>query len=102
MRAPSDSAEAAKIKKVTLVAARTMIALLLLVPLWLVLKARPGDVAWLVWAVVSVAAGLDAIPIASHAFPLHRTPTPAVMISVLALLNVVFSLSVVMFPLFRN
>ena len=79
-----------------------MIALLVLVPLCLALEAISGYVVWAAWAVISIAAGLDAVSIANRAFPSHRSPTVAVMISGLALLNVVVAFSVVTIPLFRN
>jgi hypothetical protein len=84
--------------------ARVVIALLIVIPLWLFLTLNTGNPAWIAWAAVSIWAALDAVPLVVRAFPGHHKPILAVMITVLALVNVVISLGTVMMPgaLFRN
>jgi hypothetical protein len=83
-------------------AAWVVIVLLIAVPAWILLPGKPG-IAWVVWwAVVSIWAGLFAVRLAIHAFPGQSKPSFAVAIAVLALVNLLFSLSVLVIPVFAS
>lgn len=80
-----------------------VIVLLLAVPLWILLAPGTRSIDWVVWwVVVSIWAGLDAVRLALHAFPGNNKPTFAVAIAVLALVNVLFSLSAIVLPGFAS
>lgn len=76
-----------------------VIVLLLAVPPWILLASGTRSIDWVVWwVVVSIWAGLCAVPLAIHAFPERYKPSFAVAIAVLALVNLVFSLIAIVVP----
>jgi hypothetical protein len=80
-----------------------VIVLLVAVPAWVLLTPATRSIDWFLWwVVVSIWAGLDAVRLALHAFPGHNKPTFAVAIAVLALVNVLFSLSAIVLPGFAS
>lgn len=84
-------------------AAWAAIVLLMAVPAGILFAPRTRSIDWIVgWAVVSIWAGLYAVPLAIHAFPEQYKPSFAVAIAVLALVNLLFSLSAIVFPGFAS
>ena len=80
-----------------------VIVLLWAFPLWILLAPGTRSIDWVTWwVVVSIWAGLDAVRLALHAFPGNNKPTFAVAIAVLALVNVLFSLSAIVLPGFTS
>lgn len=76
-----------------------VILLLLAVPLWILLASGTRSIDWVVWwVVVSIWAGLCAVPLAIHAFAERYKPSFAVAIAVLALVNLLFSLIAIVVP----
>ena len=80
-----------------------VIVLLLAVPLWILLASGTRSIDWVVWwVVVSIWAGLCAVPLAIHAFAERYKPSFAVAIAVLALVNLLFSLIAIVVPGFAS
>ena len=80
-----------------------VIVLLMALPVWVAFAHGTSSIAWITWwAVVSVCAGLYAARLATQAFPGQSKPSFAVAIAVLALVNLLFSLSALLFPSFKS
>ena len=80
-------------------AAWAVIVLLMAVPPGILFAPRTRSIDWVVWwVVVSIWAGLCAVPLAIHAFPERYKPSFAVAIAVLALVNLLFSLIAIVVP----
>ena len=89
--------------RVTQFAAWAVIVLLMAVPAWILFAPGTSSIAWVEWwAVVSIWAGLFAVRLAMHAFPGHYKPSFAVAIAVLALVNLLFSVSAIVLPGFAS
>ena len=84
--------------------ARLVIALLIVIPVWLLLTPNAVNVVWIAWTVVSLWAALNAVLLAVRGFPEHHRPSLILVITVLALVNVAISLGTVIMgrALFRN
>ena len=78
-------------------AARTILALLIVIPVVELLTFGTPSLTWLVWAVISLWAMLDAIRITMLAFP-DRHSSSIAAVTLLAAINFVASLCMAFFP----
>jgi hypothetical protein len=84
--------------RVSQLAASATLVLLILVPSTVLVTAHKASLAWLVWTIVSLWAALDAVQLTTLAFPEHHSPTLAVAITILAVVNTALSLALALLP----
>jgi len=84
--------------RVSQLAARAVLVLLVLVPSTVLLTARKASLAWLVWTIASLWAALNSIQLTTLAFPESHSPKRALAITLLAAANVVLSLALALLP----
>ena len=84
--------------RVSQLAARASLVLLLLVPATVLLTARKASLAWLVWTIASLWAALNSIQLTTLAFPERHSPKRALAITLLAAANVALSLGLALLP----
>jgi hypothetical protein len=84
--------------RVSQLAARTLLVLLVLVPSTVLLTATRPSIAWLVWTVVSLCVVLNAVQLTTLAFPESHSPKRAIAIAMLAAANMVLSLALALLP----
>ena len=79
-------------------AARGLIVLLIVIPVWGLVTPNAGNLIWGAWALVSLWTALDAIRITVRAFPSRHTPTLVAALTLLGLMNLALALYVVINP----
>jgi hypothetical protein len=84
--------------RVSQLAASAILVLLILVPSTMLVTAHKASLAWLIWTFVSLWAALDAVQLTTLAFPEHHSPTRAVAITMLAVVNMALSLALALSP----
>ena len=84
--------------RVTQLAASAILVLLIVVPSTVLLTFRKPSLAWLVWTAVSLWAALDSVQLTMLAFPERHSPTRAIAITMLAVVNVLLSLALALSP----
>ena len=84
--------------RVSQLAARAILVLLVLVPSTALLTARKASVAWLVWTIVSLWVALNAVQFTTLAFPERHSPKRALVVIMIAVANMVLSLGLALLP----
>ena len=79
-------------------AARAILVLFILVPPAGLLTARKASLAWLAWTIVSLWVGLNVVKFTTLAFPERHSPTRALVVVMIAVVNVAFSLGLALLP----
>ena len=84
--------------RVSQLAARAILVLLVLVPSTALLTARKASVAWLVWTIVSLWVALNAVQFTTLAFPERHSPKRDLVVIMIAVANMVLSLGLALLP----
>ena len=84
--------------RISHVAASVVVVCLMAVPIWFLFTNGTRSLAWVVWAIVSIWATVNAVRLAVLAFPRHHKPGLDIGIALLAVVNVAFSLSAMLLP----
>jgi hypothetical protein len=75
-----------------------ILVLFVLVPPTVLLTARKASLAWLVWTIISLWVALDAVQLTTLAFPERHSPTRAIAVTMLAVVNMALSLALALLP----
>ena len=73
------------------------VAMILVPPAMMLAGFRP-NLAWLAWTIVSLWVALDAVKLTMMAFPSHHSPLRSVAVTGLAVMNMVLSLGLALWP----
>lgn len=76
----------------------SILVLFILVPLTGLLTARKASLAWLVWTILSLWVVLNAVRFTTLAFPERHSPTRALVVVMIAVVNMVLSLGLALLP----
>ena len=87
-----------KTGRVSQLAAWAILVLFVLVPPAGLLTARKASLAWLVWTVVSLWVVLNAVRFTTLAFPERHSPTRALVVIMIAVVNMALSLGLAVLP----
>ena len=83
---------------VSRLAAKALLVLFLLVPATALVAVRKASLAWLIWTVVSLWATLNTVKLTTLVFPERHSPRRALLILLLAAVNVALSLALALLP----
>jgi hypothetical protein len=84
--------------RVSQLIAWAIFVVMILVPPAMMLTGFRPNLAWLAWTFVSLWVALDAVHLTMMAFPAHHSPLRSVAVTGLAVVNMVLSLAIALWP----